>query len=127
MKSAALTTTADRRCPDTWQPSVRRAPTSGQGRRTRHRTPAVESGGRAAAKPLHQHGAPMLLEMSEWMTRLHSWARALPNPNAILVISAHWESAPLTISSTAARGLVYDFRGFDPMYSTMRYDTLNAG
>ena len=42
------------------------------------------------------HGAPMLFEMADWMTELHSWSRALPRPTAILIVSAHWESAPLS-------------------------------
>jgi 4,5-DOPA dioxygenase extradiol len=72
------------------------------------------------------HGAPMLFEMADWMTQLYDWARALPKPKAILIVSAHWESAPAAISSTTPRELVYDFSGFDPMYSKMRYDTPNA-
>src|SRR5215218_9414130 len=62
------------------------------------------------------HGAPMLFEMSGWMTQLHDWARALPKPRAVLIVSAHWESAPLMLSSTQPRDLVYDFGGFAPMY-----------
>src|SRR5881398_2612339 len=69
------------------------------------------------------HGAPMLFEMTDWMTQLHDWAHALPKPRAILILSAHWESAPLSISATAPAELVYDFGGFDPLYYTMRYDT----
>ena len=69
------------------------------------------------------HGAPMLFEMEGWMTELHSWARSLPKPRAILIVSAHWESAPLSLSSSQPRELVYDFGGFDPMYYEMRYDT----
>jgi 4,5-DOPA dioxygenase extradiol len=69
------------------------------------------------------HGAPMLFEMTDWMTQLHGWARALPKPKAILIVSAHWESAPLAISSTQPTELVYDFGGFDPLYYRMRYDT----
>jgi 4,5-DOPA dioxygenase extradiol len=69
------------------------------------------------------HGAPMLFEMEGWMTELHSWARSLPKPKAILIVSAHWESAPLSLSSSRPRELVYDFGGFDPMYYEMRYDT----
>jgi 4,5-DOPA dioxygenase extradiol len=69
------------------------------------------------------HGAPMLFEMTDWMTELHTWARALPKPKAILIVSAHWESAPLSISSSQPTELVYDFGGFDPMYFQMRYDT----
>lgn len=69
------------------------------------------------------HGAPMLFEMTDWMTELHTWARALPRPKAILIVSAHWESAPLSISSSQPSELVYDFGGFHPMYFQMRYDT----
>lgn len=69
------------------------------------------------------HGAPMLFEMTGWMTELHGWARALPRPRAILVVSAHWESAPTMISSSVATDLVYDFGGFAEMYYRMRYDT----
>jgi len=69
------------------------------------------------------HGAPMLFEMADWMTELDSWAHALPKPKAILIVSAHWESAPLSISSSQPTELVYDFGGFDPMYYQMRYDT----
>lgn len=69
------------------------------------------------------HGAPMLFEMTDWMSELHAWARNLPKPRAILIASAHWESAPLSISSTQPTELVYDFTGFDPIYRTMRYDT----
>jgi 4,5-DOPA dioxygenase extradiol len=72
------------------------------------------------------HGAPMLFEMTDWMTELHTWARALPKPKAILIVSAHWESAPLALSSSAPRELVYDFSGFDPLYGKMRYDTPEA-
>jgi 4,5-DOPA dioxygenase extradiol len=72
------------------------------------------------------HGAPMLFEMAGWMTQLHDWARALPKPKAILIVSAHWESAPLSISTTQPTELVYDFGGFDPMYYSMRYDTPDA-
>jgi 4,5-DOPA dioxygenase extradiol len=73
------------------------------------------------------HGAPPVFEDPAWMTELHSWARALPKPKAILIVSAHWESAPLSLTSTrAGTELVYDFGGFAPMYSRMRYDTPDA-
>jgi 4,5-DOPA dioxygenase extradiol len=73
------------------------------------------------------HGAPPLFEDDEWMAQLFAWATALPKPKAILIVSAHWESAPLALSSSAAgTDLVYDFWGFDPMYYRMRYDTPDA-
>ncbi len=72
------------------------------------------------------HGAPPTFEDSAWMTQLHDWARALPKPRAILIVSAHWESAPLALSASSPADLVYDFGGFDPVYYRMRYDTPDA-
>jgi len=69
------------------------------------------------------HGAPPLFEQTGWMTQLHGWARSLPRPRAILIVSAHWESAPVSLSSSAPDELVYDFGGFAPVYYRMRYDT----
>ena len=73
------------------------------------------------------HGAPPLFEDAGWMTQLFTWARSMPRPKAVLIVSAHWEAAPLSLSSTdAAVTPVYDFGGFDPMYFRMRYDTPDA-
>jgi len=73
------------------------------------------------------HGAPPLFEDEPWMTQLHDWARAIPRPRAILVVSAHWESAPIAVTSAAAdTPLVYDFGGFHPMYYEMAYATPDA-
>jgi 4,5-DOPA dioxygenase extradiol len=72
------------------------------------------------------HGAPMLFEMTDWMTQLGRWARDLPRPRAILIVSAHWEAAPTMLSASRPSEIVYDFGGFDPMYYRMRYDTPDA-
>ncbi|MCW2500891.1 MAG: Extradiol ring-cleavage dioxygenase class protein subunit [Frankiales bacterium] len=73
------------------------------------------------------HGAPPTFEDPVWMAELFAWARSLPKPRAILIVSAHWEAAPLSLSSSAAHTTpVYDFGGFDPMYYRMRYDTPEA-
>jgi 4,5-DOPA dioxygenase extradiol len=70
------------------------------------------------------HGAPPLFDDAPWMDELSAWADRLPAPRAILIVSAHWEAAPLSISSTAAStNLVYDFGGFAPRFYQMRYDT----
>jgi len=70
------------------------------------------------------HGAPPLFEDAVWMEQLFTWARSMPRPRAILIVSAHWEEAPLALTSSAAAVTpVYDFGGFAPMYSRMRYDT----
>jgi 4,5-DOPA dioxygenase extradiol len=73
------------------------------------------------------HGAPPLFEDADWMSQLFAWARSMPRPRAILIASAHWESAPLALSSPGpATPLVYDFAGFDPLYYRMRYPTPDA-
>jgi len=74
------------------------------------------------------HGAPPLFEDAAWMAQLFAWARSMPKPQAVLIVSAHWEAAPLTLSSSDAHTTpVYDFGGFDPKYYRMRYDTPDAG
>mgnify|MGYP003471468436 CR=1 FL=1 len=46
------------------------------------------------------HGAPPLLDDELWMRQLAAWAKALPRPRSILMLSAHWEQAPATLSAT---------------------------
>jgi 4,5-DOPA dioxygenase extradiol len=73
------------------------------------------------------HGAPPLFDDALWITQLFGWAQALPRPTAILIVSAHWESAPLSLSASAPRTpLVYDFAGFDRRYFEMTYPTPDA-
>lgn len=72
------------------------------------------------------HGAPPLLDDPVWSGELAAWARRLPRPKAILIVSAHWESAPVSLSAGGAP-LVYDFGGFDPKYYRMTYQTPDAG
>lgn len=68
------------------------------------------------------HGAPPLVDDVLWVTQLSAWARALPRPQAILMVSAHWQAAPLTLGSTrAATPLVYDFYGFPERYYRATY------
>jgi 4,5-DOPA dioxygenase extradiol len=74
------------------------------------------------------HGAPPLFDDAGWIQELFAWAQALPRPRAILIVSAHWESAPLSLSASApGTPLVYDFAGFDRRYFEMRYATPDAG
>ena len=71
------------------------------------------------------HGAPPLLDDPIWSGQLAAWARDLPRPKAILIVSAHWESAPVSLSASGAP-LVYDFGGFAPKYYQMTYETPDA-
>ena len=68
------------------------------------------------------HGAPPLADDPVWPGELAALAARLPRPTAILVISAHWEVRPPTLSSTTGAGLVYDFWGFPEKYYAVRYD-----
>ena len=69
------------------------------------------------------HGAPPLADDATWTSELHAWSADLPKPKDILVVSAHWEAAPATISSTTAgTPLVYDFWGFPRRYYDVTYD-----
>jgi 4,5-DOPA dioxygenase extradiol len=68
------------------------------------------------------HGAPPLLDDPVWSGQLKAWADDLPRPKAILIVSAHWESAPVSLSANFAP-LVYDFGGFAPKYYQMTYET----
>ena len=54
------------------------------------------------------HGAPPLLEDEEWMGELGSWGASLPRPSSILIVSAHWQTAPVALSATRRVPLVYD-------------------
>jgi 4,5-DOPA dioxygenase extradiol len=73
------------------------------------------------------HGAPPLFDDPLWISELFAWSQALPKPTAILIVSAHWEAAPLSVSASAAgTPLVYDFGGFDPRYFRMTYPTPDA-
>ena len=68
------------------------------------------------------HGAPPLLEDGTWMAELRAGRTALARPSAILIVSAHWQTAPMAISATERVPLVYDFYGFPEHYYRMRYD-----
>ena len=72
------------------------------------------------------HGAPPLLDDPIWPVELGAWAAELPRPKSILVVSAHWESAPITLGATTPVPLTYDFYGFPRRYYEQRYDAPGA-
>ena len=73
------------------------------------------------------HGAPMLLDDHLWTSQLREVAGKIQRPTAILIVSAHWESAPITLSSPVANTpLVYDFSGFDRKFYEMTYNAPDA-
>lgn len=73
------------------------------------------------------HGAPMLLDDPLWTSQLRDIAGKIEKPKAIVIVSAHWESAPITLSNPAANTpLVYDFSGFDRKFYEMTYKSPDA-
>ncbi len=67
------------------------------------------------------HGAPPLADDDLWCAQLAAWSADLPRPENILVVSAHWEHAPLALSSTTGAPLYYDFWGFPQHYYDVTY------
>ncbi len=72
------------------------------------------------------HGAPPLIDDDVWPRQLSQWAERMPRPRAILVVSAHWESAPVTVGATESVPLVYDFYGFPERYYGITYPAPGA-
>ncbi|GAA2990862.1 dioxygenase family protein [Actinokineospora diospyrosa] len=67
------------------------------------------------------HGAPPLADDGLWTGQLAAWSAELAKPTAILIVSAHWEAAPLTIGATETVPLTYDFWGFPERYYQVEY------
>ncbi|MGY3202286.1 dioxygenase family protein [Streptomyces sp. TE5632] len=72
------------------------------------------------------HGAPPLADDPVWPGQLAAWSAGLPRPKAILVVSAHWEEAPLALGATETVPLVYDFWGFPEHYYQVKYGAPGA-
>src|SRR4029079_9946910 len=67
------------------------------------------------------HGSPLLLDDAAWVDELRAWALAVPRPASILMISAHWERAPVTIGATKPVPLIRDFSGFPEKHYRVPY------
>jgi 4,5-DOPA dioxygenase extradiol len=72
------------------------------------------------------HGAPPLFDDAGWLGELGRWGASMPRPDAILVLSAHWDATPAAIGATEARPLVYDFYGFPERYYRFAYPSPGA-
>jgi 4,5-DOPA dioxygenase extradiol len=67
------------------------------------------------------HGAPPLADDRQWTAELAAVSAGLARPTAILIVSAHWEAAPLTLAATETVPLLYDFGGFPERYYQVQY------
>ncbi len=68
------------------------------------------------------HGAPTFaIEQSATTSALARIGQNLPKPRAIVIMSAHWISAKLEISSNPRPKTWHDFSGFDPKLHELQY------
>lgn len=73
------------------------------------------------------HGAPdALLNAPEAVSCWREMGESLPDPSAILVISAHWEARQPTASLAGAPETLHDFSGFSPALHRMQYPAPGA-
>lgn len=68
------------------------------------------------------HGAPSFaLEPGRLGTNLQRIGQDLTGMEAILVVSAHWQSRDVRVMTNPRPDTIHDFRGFDPKLHTLRY------
>lgn len=72
------------------------------------------------------HGSPLLLDDDRWSGQLAAWAKAMPRPKAVLMLSAHWVDRPITLGATRTVPLYYDFYGFPEKYYQTAYPAPGA-
>jgi len=68
----------------------------------------------------------LLLDDQPWIAELGRWAHQMPRPKSVLMISAHWLDAPVTLGAIETVPLVYDFYGFPKKYYDVTYPAPGA-
>lgn len=73
------------------------------------------------------HGSPMnAIEDNVFTQSLSALGKRLPKPKAVLVVSAHWLTRGTFVSTAAKPETIYDFGGFPPELSQVKYPAPGA-
>jgi len=67
------------------------------------------------------HGSPMNALGGPHADAWRALGRELPRPEAILMVSAHWETQGTHVTAHLAPPTIHDYRGFPPALSAIQY------
>lgn len=68
------------------------------------------------------HGSPMnAIEENEFVTGFRNVAKTIPTPNAILCVSAHWETKGTFVTAMQNPATIHDFGGFPKALFDVQY------